>query len=131
MTGCTRAFCLVVGTAVAIVAAQPAVAATVRRHIDCFVLGVGVGGLLGGSPQMFATVTNKSSATIPGGTTYSLTVEGRHLTHYSASPLGPGDYFQVQIGFTNHSGACDATYPDNQFAVNAQKLNKNLMKASP
>jgi hypothetical protein len=133
MTGRTRVLTLILGTGLAAFVVQSADAAVVRRHIDCFVLAAGVGGLFGGSPQMFATVTNKSSSTVPGNTTYSLTVEGRHLTYHSAAPLGPGDNFHVQIGFTNHTGACDATYPDSRFMVNAQKLDTGTlrMKSSP
>jgi hypothetical protein len=128
MTGSKLFLALVLGTGLVALAAQPAGAAVVRRHIDCFVLAAGVGGLLGGPPQMFATVTNSTSATIPGGTTYSLTVEGRHLTYRSAAPLGPGGNFHVNIGFTSHTGACNATYPDTQFQVHSQTLKQGTLK---
>lgn len=131
MTGFRHVLVALLGSGLAGLLAQPADAAV--RHVDCFVLAVGVGGLFGGSPQMFATVTNNSSATIAGNTTYSLTVEGRHLTYHSDAPLAPGQNFHLNIGFTNHSGPCDATYPVSRITVDTGRLKNGTlqMQVSP
>jgi hypothetical protein len=106
--------------------AAPASAATVR-HVDCFVLAVGVGGLFSSpTPQIFATVTNNLSSTIPAGTTFNLTVEGRQSTYKSTAALAPGDRFNQQVPFTEHSGACDATFRDGRLITD--KLNNLTLK---
>jgi hypothetical protein len=116
MTGFPRILTLVVGTGLIALAAQPAEAAIVRRHIDCFVLAVGVGGLFSTPNQpMSVIVTNGTSATIPADTTYNVTVEGRHMTYRSDAPLAPGGRFTMQVGYVQNSGTCDAYFVDTNY----------------
>lgn len=111
----------ILGACLVVMLSSPASAATVR-HVDCFVLSVGVGGLLGGpTPQIFATVTNNLSFTIPAGTTFSLTVEGQQLTHKSSAALAPGGRFNQEVPYTQHSGACDATFRDARLSTDKLK----------
>ncbi len=129
MTGSKPILAAGLAAGFAVFSSLPAEAAA--RHIDCFVLAVGVGGLLGGPPHMFATVTNNTSATIAAGTTYSLSVQGRHMTYHSAAALAPGQNFHVDIGFTTVTGPCEATYPDSRIIIDTTKLNNGTLKMQP
>ena len=111
--------------------ADPAGAATARRHVTCvtiyFVLTTPLGGT---SNSSSVNIKNNLSATIPAGTVFTYTIPGHQRTYTAAGDLAPGQVINIPDAAVTASGTCDASFPDTHFGVqtNITKLNKNGLK---
>jgi hypothetical protein len=90
---------------------EPSQGATARRHVQCYALTVGVGGLFGSTQiPTNAIVTNNWSFTIPGGTELTVTYQGHQTKYVTQAALGAGANVAFQITTSSGSGDCDASY---------------------
>lgn len=94
-------------------AADPASAATVRRHLRCELVPMlmpGAGGIVPTLGQA-AQITNTWAMVIPKGTTYSLTVSRRTSTFKSSKALGQGQALVMGSYSGVNPPTCIATVP--------------------
>jgi hypothetical protein len=111
--------------------AEPAGAATARRHVTCvtiyFVLTTPLGGTTNSSS---VNIKNNLSTTIPAGTVFTYTIPGHQRTYTAAGALAPDQMVNIPDAGVTASGTCDASFPDTHFGVqtNITKLTKNGLK---
>jgi len=110
--------------------AEPADAATVRRHVTCvtiyFVLTTPLGGTTNSSS---VNIRNSWTSTIPAGTVFTYTIPGHQRSYGLAGDLAPGQAISIADAGVTASGTCDASFPDPHFgAQTITKLNKNGLK---
>lgn len=115
-------YCLLVSTVgltSAALLAQPADAATVRRHLHCTTVagGITIPILIPTTLSGIASITNNWSTPIPAGAAFTLTVAGRHPVNFTlAQEIAPGASFGAgHPDITGPGQSCDASYLDTSF----------------
>lgn len=95
---------------------QPSDAATARRHLHCVTVSAGttIQILVPVTLPGMASITNNWSVPIPAGTSYTLTVGGRHPTSFTLNQeIAAGASFAAgHPDITGPGMACDATFVD-------------------
>lgn len=103
----------------AVLLAQPAAAATVRRHLHCSTVagGTSIQILVPVTLPGMASITNNWNTPIAAGTAITLTVAGRHPETFSLSQqIGPGASFAAgHPDITGPGQMCDATFNDTSY----------------
>ena len=105
----------ILGLTSAFLLAQPADAATVRRHLRCTTVGGGltIPVLIPTTLPGIASITNNWSTPVPAGAAFTLTV-GHHSIEFTLpQEVAPGASFGAgHPDITGPGMACDASYID-------------------
>lgn len=125
------------GLIAATLLAQPADAATARRHLHCITVagGTSLQILVPVTLPGMASITNNWNFPIPAGSAFTLTV-GHHSVNFTSNQaIAPGASFGAgHPDITGPGQACDASYVDTGFQTggttppNHPKLNTALPK---